>query len=147
MKNFHYGHGVMVAMAAFILIMAHFMVRAINNQEELVAQDYYAQELRYQQRIEQLERTMALGRTTVEARKGELVITLPTTVHQRAVSGELYLMRTNNARLDHRATVQASAEGRVVVDTSTLPPGAYLMQFDWAVDGKDYFTEERVHLP
>lgn len=147
MKHFTYGHGIVLALSAFVLLMAWFMVRAIHNQEELVTNDYYAQELRYQDRIDQLERTAALGSVAVDAHPGLLTITLPSNLLGAQVTGELYLMRPNDARFDHRQTVRADGEGRIVVDTRQLARGAYAMQLDWTANGEDYFTEQRLYLP
>ena len=59
--KFSWGKAIFLVMTAFVLLMASFMYRAAFNQEELVAENYYEQEIKYQQQIDKLNRTGALG--------------------------------------------------------------------------------------
>ena len=144
----HAGHAIVVAMALFILIMAQFMVRAYHNQETLVAEDYYADELRYQEQIDKLGNAAALGAAVhVEAVPGRLVLTFPDTVRGKEITGELFLMRPSDERGDLRLPLMVDAEGRFTVDTGALFKGAYQVQVEWQVDGRAYRTEDEVYLP
>lgn len=143
----HAGHAIVAAMAAFILIMTQFMVRAYHNQETLVAEDYYAQELRYQEQIDKLQNVKALGEDVrFEVRPGRLELNFPSALHGRKISGELFLMRPDNERGDLRVPLNVDAEGRSTVDTGNLLKGAYSLHLEWAADGVAYLTEDRVHI-
>lgn len=144
----HAGHAVIVVMAIFILIMTQFMVRAYQNQESLVAEDYYAKEIRYQEQIDKLHNTSALEEAVrIEALPGRLVIDFPQAMHGQAITGELFLMRPSDARSDLRIPVVADANGRFTVDTGEQLKGAYTVQLEWQSGGTAYLTEDNVHLP
>ena len=144
----HAGHAVIVVMAIFILIMTQFMVRAYQNQETLVAEDYYAKEIRYQEQIDKMHNSSALGEAVrFEALPGRLVIDFPQAMHGKAITGELFLMRPSDARSDLRIPVTADADGRSTVDTGEQMKGAYSVHLEWQVAGIDYFSEDKVHLP
>lgn len=144
----HAGHAVIVVMAIFILIMTQFMVRAYQNQESLVAEDYYAKEIRYQEQIDKLHNTSALEEAVrIEALPGRLVIDFPQTMRGQAITGELFLMRPSDARSDLRIPVAADANGRFTVDTGEQLKGAYMVQLEWQAGGTSYLTEDSVHLP
>lgn len=143
----HAGHYIVVVMAAFILIMTQFMVRAYHNQETLVAEDYYARELRYQEQIDKLHNVAALGEDVrFEVRPGRLELTFPTALNGTAITGELFLMRPNDARGDLRVPLRVDAQGRFTVDTEPLLKGAYSVHLEWEADGVAYLTEDRVHV-
>lgn len=144
----HAGHAVIVVMAIFILIMTQFMVRAYQNQESLVADDYYAKEIRYQEQIDKLHNTSALEEAVrIEALPGRLVIDFPQAMRGQAITGELFLMRPSDARSDLRIPVAADANGRFTVDTGEQLKGAYMVQLEWQAGGTSYLTEDNVHLP
>jgi len=143
-----WGHSIAIAMAIFILIMAQFMVRAYHHQEALVAEDYYARELRYQEQIDKLGNAAALGEAVrFDVRPGEVVLTFPEVVRHGAITGELFLMRPSDARADHRTAVRADSAGRFVLDTRGMLKGAYTVHLEWSSGGQDHLTEDRLHLP
>jgi hypothetical protein len=144
----HAGHAVVAVMVIFILIMTQFMVRAYHNQETLVAEDYYGDELRYQDQIDKLKNVSTLGQDVkVDPQPGTLTFTFPEVLRGKAIAGELYLMRPSDAAADHRVAFTVDAEGRYVLDTRTMPTGAYTVQLEWNAEGTKYLTEDRIHLP
>jgi nitrogen fixation protein FixH len=143
----HAGHAIVVAMAAFILIMVQFMVRAYHNQESLVAEDYYAKELRYQEQIDKLRNAAALEQEVrFDALPGRLVITFPPSVPPATIKGELFMMRPNDESADRRVPLRVDPQGRFSVDTSDLPKGAYSVHLEWKAQDVAYLTEDRIHL-
>ncbi len=144
----HAGHAVIVVMAIFILIMTQFMVRAYHNQESLVAEDYYAKEISYQEQIDKKHNTSSLGEAVhIEALPGRLVIDFPKAMHGQAITGELYLMRPSDERSDLRLPITADGNGRFTVDTGDQLKGAYTVQLEWQAGGTAYLTEDNIHLP
>lgn len=143
----HAGHAIVAVMAVFILIMTQFMVRAYHNQETLVAEDYYARELRYQEQIDKLQNVVALGEDVrFELLPGRLELTFPAALRGKPITGELFLMRPNDARGDLRVPLRVDGEGRFTVDTEPLHKGAYSLHLEWEADGVAYLTEDRVHV-
>ncbi|MFN6114481.1 MAG: FixH family protein, partial [Flavobacteriales bacterium] len=85
--KFSWGKAIFLVMTAFVLLMASFMYRAAFNQEELVAENYYEQEIKYQEQIDKLNRAGALGEAVrMEVVGNELVISFPQEVQGRALS-------------------------------------------------------------
>lgn len=143
----HAGHAIVAAMAAFILIMTQFMVRAYHNQETLVAEDYYAKELRYQEQIDKLQNASRLGeKVRFEMTPGSLEIRFPADVNGKLVSGELFLMRSDDARADRRVTVSVPEGTSFTVPTKDMLPGVYSVQLEWTADGVAYLAEDRIYV-
>ncbi len=144
----NWGHGVIMVMAAFIAIMVQFMYRAYHNQESLVAEDYYARELRYQEQIDKLANAAALdGKVQVDVRPGQIVFLFPEQVRDQAISAELFLMRPSDARGDHQVRMAVGEDGSAAVDTRELFRGAYHLRLEWSAAGTEYLLEDRIHLP
>jgi hypothetical protein len=142
-----WGRAIFLVMTVFVLLMASFMYRAAFNQEELVAEDYYAQELRYQDQIDKLNRTAALdGQVHMELTGGTLRVEWPQAVRGKAVSGELYLQRPSDARADARFPVKPDTSGVAIIDLGDRLKGAYNAVLEWSADGTTYLTQERLYV-
>jgi hypothetical protein len=145
--KFSWGKAIFLVMTAFVLLMASFMYRAAFNQEELVAEDYYAQELRYQDQIDKLNRTAALdGKVHVVLNGSTLQIEWPQAVRNKAVAGELYLQRPSDARADARFPVKPDTSGVAIIDLGDRLKGAYNAVLEWSADGTTYLTQERLYV-
>ncbi len=144
----HAGHAVIIVMVIFILIMTQFMVRAYYNQEALVADDYYAKELRYQEQIEKHHNSAGLAEPVHFAvHPGRLVLTFPGSVQHGPITGELFLMRPNDADGDLRVSVTVDPQGQYTLDTEPLMKGAYSVHLEWQAGGTDYLSETAIHIP
>jgi hypothetical protein len=135
-------------MTAFVLLMASFMYRAAFNQEELVAENYYEQEIKYQEQIDKLNRAGALGEAVrMEVVGNELVISFPQEVQGRALSGELYLQRPSDARADARLPVSVDSLGQMRVPIDQRMKGAYNTVLEWRADGDEFLSKDRIYIP
>ncbi len=146
--KFSWGKAIFLVMTAFVLLMASFMYRAAFNQEELVADNYYEQEIKYQQQIDKLNRTGELAETVrMEVVGNELVISFPAEVHGKSVSGELYLQRPSDSRADARIAVAIDSLGRMHVPIEDRMKGAYNTVLEWRADSVNYLSKDRIHIP
>ena len=136
-----------IAMIAFAGMLAYFLVLAAQNPEPLIAEDYYEQELKYQDRIDAGSRTLALsGKVRIAATREVLMVGFPTEVKDRAINGTLLLLRADVAGED-RSIVIASAPGGSFTEAVTLRPGRYIAQLEWRADTTKYYSEEQLIVP
>lgn len=146
--KFSWGKAIFLVMTAFVLLMVSFMYRAAFNQEELVAENYYEQEIKYQQQIDKLNRTGALGEAVrMEVVGNELVISFPPEVRGRAVSGELYLQRPSDSRADARLAIVVDSLGMMRVPIEERMKGAYNTVLEWRADEDEFLSKDRIHIP
>lgn len=144
----NWGHGVVLVMVGFIAIMTQFMYRAYHNQESLVAEDYYAKELRYQEQIDKRANASALGAVvSVEVLPGRIVFVFPEQLRDAEIEAEAYFMRPSDPRGDQRMRLTVGEDGRAEVDTGDLLRGAYHLRLEWSAAGTEYLLEDRIHLP
>lgn len=129
--------------AVFIAAMVSLTMR---ERIELVTTDYYEQELKYQERVNQLERTAKLGEQLHWELKGStLQLHFPEVFANRKIHGKIYFLRPSDARMD--ATVVLSENtGKTTVQLGKLPRGMYKMQVSWLVDTTTYFNEGFIQI-
>lgn len=137
-----------LVLTAFAGLMVFFVVMAARNPEPLVTEQYYEQELKYQDRIDNTSRANALTLAVrIEAGTRGVRLTFPEEMHGRMISGELTLLRPNDPTLDRHIAVKADAKGGYEALNVGLVSGRYNALLEWNVDGVAYYTEEKLVVP
>ncbi|MEP5610795.1 MAG: FixH family protein [Cyclobacteriaceae bacterium] len=132
---------VFVLFAAFILYM---VVQAFNQNYDLVAEDYYAQEINYQQKLDQKTNLEKLEkRVSVSMEKKSIILSFP--MDQKPI-GEIYFYHPSRKLFDQRVAISMDSENRQIVDRAGLTPGNYRVNITWESEGKEYFQQEKIYI-
>ena len=143
----NWGTGIAATLAVFVGMMAWFAMRAINNPESLVAEDYYQRELHFQGEIDKLDRSRSSGEyVQVDQSTGSIVLQFPHTTGKGPITGRLQLMRPSDARGDRMVDVHPDSAGRFEFDTHDLLKGAYRLRLDWTRDGEERLHEQPIDV-
>lgn len=124
--------------AAFILTLV-FKTMSINN--ELVTEDYYQQELRYQSTLDKMKHSAAL---THEWQDSGLVLTFPAS-DTSSIKGIIEFYRPSDASKDFKIPIQLT-EGKQTFLKPMFTKGLYKMKVDWTEDGTAHYFEEDIYL-
>jgi hypothetical protein len=144
----NWGKGLALAMIAFAGMMTWFVIKASQNDPSLVTDDYYAAELKYQVRIDEVGRARALSApVAIALTRSSARVDLPAEMQGREVTGTLTLQRPNDPRADRIIVLPATTDGVYTVDDLALLPGRYNVLLEWKADGITYATEEKAHVP
>lgn len=140
-KNFTWGHGIVVALGAFmvfILSMIFIFSRGWQN-AELVSDDYYRDELVYQQVIDAKNLAEALPqKPKYEQNSSGIKIIFPADVAANSSAVRFDLFRTEDKRLDIKKDVALSSDHAFLIPAKVLAPGNYTLKLHWHKNGKDY---------
>ena len=139
----NWGKGLAISLIAFAAMMAAFGIASARRTETLVTENYYAEELRYQDRINAQVRARALS-APVRITVGEdrVRIQFPGEMTGKMITGQLRLLRPNDARADRELALSADPEGSFVSQALGLWPGRYDATLEWQVGGIAYHTAE-----
>lgn len=137
----NWGHGLtlsFIGFAGFIIFMA---VKSFDQNIDLVTEDYYREELNYQQRIDQIQQTKAQGmEAEVELSDGLLVLTFPSAPDK----GEAHLYRPSDSQFDQR--FQLSQAATMAFDRTDFLKGYYILKISWEAEGQAYYQEKGIVL-
>ncbi|MCB0767846.1 MAG: FixH family protein [Flavobacteriales bacterium] len=143
----NWGKGIAAALIAFAAMMAWFLVKASQNPEPLVTEDYYAEELRFQQRIDGMVKAQAFSApVTMTFERDRVWLRFPAELAGEPVSGELALLRPNGPKAD-RSFQFVTDSGAVLIAGVDLLPGRYNAALTWTARGDELYTEEKVFVP
>lgn len=143
----NWGTGIAATLTFFVGMMAWFAVRAMNNQEQLVTEDYYQHELRYQGDIDKMSGALRDHQhVDVHAKNGVISLRFPASADGQAIKGTITLMRPSDIAGDRVLNVVADSAGLALVPVDGLGKGIYRLRLDWSADGTDRLQEQRLEV-
>lgn len=139
--KFTWGHGVIVALASFIIFILSMIFLFPNGQKnsELISDDYYTEELQYQDIIDAKNRADKLQeKPTVELQKSGAKISFPKSYNNQNTKFNFYLYRTDDQNLDVKKDFTLDAENNFVVPAKILIKGSYTLKVKWTTNKTNY---------
>ncbi len=114
---------------------------------DLVAADYYEQEIRYQGQIDSLQHARQRAESTLvtyDPQAKVISIALPQGLPSARLSGKVQLYRPSAVNLDCQFALEPMANGVQTIDASKLQPGLWKVRVSWTVDREDYFVDQAI---
>lgn len=140
----NWGYKIALVYTAFALFMIALVINSMKHNNDLVADDYYEQELKFQDKIDKQNLVAVNGKQVIWKQEGSaLKLTFPAT---EEVSGEIKLFRPSDAAKDFQIAVKPDSAGNQQIDLTAISTGKYLLQIDWVENGKAYFQESVIIL-
>lgn len=139
----NWGQSIILAYVLFAVFIGSLVVVCLRQDVQLIAPDYYQQELMYQK---QLDRMNNANRLTVQpvlrvsAGWLDVEYAMMADTQQRT----LELFRPSDERFDRNFKLSSQVQQRL--DVRSLPPGVYKARLRWTMQGKEYFLEEVIYL-
>ncbi|MDW7695238.1 FixH family protein [Flammeovirgaceae bacterium SG7u.111] len=141
--KFHWGHGIALFIAFFVLFIGVLVVKSFMTTFHLEADNYYEQELAYQQRIDNTENANSLTEPlSCRLDGGSIVITYPPEHLEKGLKGTIYLFRPSDATKDQKVAINIDTTGKQKLSTSGMLKGFYKVKVEWEIEGGDKFYSE-----
>lgn len=134
--------GIPVFLALFALALVVFAVWSTGHDDALVADDYYAQSERYQERIDERRRAQAFDAFGLHVDRAAQRIELA--FGDAAAAGTVIFYRPSDAELDRTVVIAPDAEGRQTIEMDTLAPGLWTVRIAWSAGGEALYHEEQI---
>ena len=137
--KWNWGKGIALSFTVFCGLMVFMVIQSFQTDFFLVSRQYYVDELKYQERIDELQRTKDSGiLISQKTEKNTLFFNINTDSH---IAGQIYFYRPDNALLDH--TVKFN-DKQIKIDKAELVPGRYIAKISWLDQDKSYYREEEL---
>lgn len=131
----------------FAFGIATLVTLSIRSDEDLVSEDYYEHEVRFQNQIDRQQRTAAyleqLG-VQYDAAQANLELRIPAEHASKHATGMVKLYRPSDARLDRELPLNVNAAGIQDVSTAQLASGLWKLRINWQVDGQEFYSEKPI---
>lgn len=123
-----------------VLYMSRFEVN-------LVAKDYYRQEIGYQAQIDKMKNVSALSEApdvALDPDSRTLIVKFPPEHGGAELKGSITLFRPSDSRMDRHLPVQIGADGKQIISVDGLAKGLWRVKVDWQADGLEFYFEDKV---
>ena len=136
----------MTVYIVFVAGIAVMVYKSSSQKIDLVTTDYYAKELKYQDRINAIKRTETLSaKVAYEVKDNTVIITLPSEFEMKEVTGNALLYYPADDGKDIKKDfITNNRTVRISIPASAK--GSYQLQLNWIAEGSDYYFEKNIFL-
>jgi hypothetical protein len=126
-----------------IVFLVGFWIFASQLKYDLVTEDYYQEELKYQDQIDRIERARSLSSPIILSEEtGSLLINYPVEMHSIPLDGNIVLFRPSDAAQDRSVKIMLDAEGKQRINTAALESGLWRAKILWTMNEEEYYFEQ-----
>ncbi len=140
-KNISWGHGVVLALGSFIAFIL-FLIFVFSNgmqNSELVSDNYYQDELTYQDVIDAKTNAEDLPEKPVYQQTGEgITITFPQSAVPDDQQVNFDLFRTDDSNLDVHKKISLNSQQKFTIPSKVIVAGSYTLKLKWQKNKKPY---------
>lgn len=139
-----WGHGVVIALGAFILFILGMIFFFPNGQKnsELITDNYYEEELKYQEVIDAKNLADRLTeKPSVTVEKPGITVTFPEAFNNQNTKFSFYLFRTDDKNLDIKKEFTLSEKNAHLIPAKVLSKGNYTLKVLWT-SGKTKYQRD-----
>ncbi len=136
--KFNWGIGITIAIVLFMSYILLMVFKATSTTQHLQAEDYYAQEIGYQEKINALRLGDSYYKMKLTQKGKKALVELPKDFESDDSQIEVALLRPNDSALDLSFSVPLH---KPEIDGKKLIPGAYRVTLSWVHEGQKHATE------
>lgn len=139
-----WGYKILFGYTVFVAGIVFLVVKASSQKFDLVTKDYYEEELKYQDIIDQSANTANLSAPLiVDQTATEVRIALPPEMKGKKKSINFYLYCAADAKRDLRKKFEIT-ENEILQPLPAAMSGMYELKLSWRVEGVYYYFEKKL---
>lgn len=138
----NWGWRIAIFYGSFVVMMVGMVILAFQQDFDLVADNYYEQEIAYQGRIDQLTNASDDNQTVGVTANAE---TVELAFASNASDVKVHFFRPSDDTMDFLLE-EADVDSEINVPMERFSKGKYLVKVEWKSNGKTYFQEADLFL-
>ena len=143
--KFNWGTGIFIFYTAFVVFILALVFRTSQERIDLVTDDYYQQELEYQNIIRKKDNASNLDPAlTYSIDKMNVTFYFPPS--QEGILGGVKIYRASNKTFDKEFEIDLNDQNQMIVSMDDSPLGLYKMMVTWESDSIGFYVEEDIYL-
>ncbi|WP_430809937.1 MULTISPECIES: FixH family protein [unclassified Carboxylicivirga] len=145
--KFNWGHGIVVVIVAGVLGLLSLMFITTRQRIDMVTDDYYPKELKYEDQISKIKNYKALAKKVTVEQKGGVLITFPDNIADADdIKGSVHLYRPSDKSLDIEMPVKLNEAYRMLLPLEAFKKGKYEVIIEWQANGQPYLTRQVLYI-
>lgn len=138
---------IIVSIAAFVVFILSFVYKVTflpQYDHHLVSENYYKDELNYQQEIDKLNNGSALKENIfLKKVKEGLQVVFPKEFKPTEISGVIYFKRLSNDKIDFKYPIKL-VSNEFLIKNENLVEGRWDVKVEWSVKSQQYMFKEKL---
>ncbi len=147
MKKLNWGVGIVITIACFIGFIMFFVIKMSTDKKydhDLVTEEYYKQELAYQDQIDAQQNSARLAKNIqVEVTAEGIQILFPS--EKQNIKGEVNLYRPSNKKLDLEIPISLENQ-QMLIPAEKLVEGKYKLSINWKSNKTTYLYKKDLQI-
>jgi hypothetical protein len=145
--KWNWGTKLVLAMAAFMIMVIVFVVLMMRENISLVEEDYYPKGQVHQELVEKKRNASSIGELVrIEKINNEVRLVFPEQFKKNQISGTVHFYHRIDDRLDETIVLSNTDSIGFIFPLSDMQ-GRYIAKIDWVYDGVAYYIEKSIELP
>jgi hypothetical protein len=142
----NWGYKILFVYLAFAAGIAFLAIKSMNEKMDLVTPNYYAEELKHQDKINQETNVSHLSSVVkIDEQDGKLLIHFPKDFDNKTIEGSVKLYCPSDENKDYTKNFQ-SKNNEWILSIPAVNKGLHEIHLTWKVDGVDYYFEHKMML-
>ncbi len=140
----NWGTKIIIAFVCFIGLIFGLVYTSINHDISLVADNYYEQELAYEDQIQRIKNSNDLKEKLdfkIDRQALMATFTFPGAIKEQFKEGTIHFFRPSNAKMDMEYPMLMGKEGVQEVNLKELSNGFWKIKINWKSDKKEFYQE------
>jgi len=131
----------------FALVIGTMVGISMTKNIDLVSENYYEIELKYQDKINMISRANALTeKIKIESTAQAIKVKYPDVFSNDNIKGKINFYRAMDKKKDFSIDISKNNYSIQEISTVSMDKGNWKMQIYWSVNGEDYFSESDLYI-
>jgi hypothetical protein len=141
--KFNWGTKIALVYLLFVAGILFLVMQSSRQKIDLVTPDYYEQEIKYQERIDQSKRAEALqGKLSVNVTGEIIALTFPEDHKGKQIKGHVWVYYPADETLDLKEDFDTQdGSHQFTLPSDDKRTGMCIVKTSWTTDGLDYYME------
>ncbi len=144
--KFTWGTGIAIFYIAFVVVMVGMVVYSKTLDNSLVVENYYDEDLRFQEKIDKLENSAKLEKDLdiLTTKNLDVLLSFPEQI--KNIKGTVLLYRADDKAKDARFDISVNEHNQMLIPGNKYLGARWTVKVDWQGDGTPYYKEKDILL-
>lgn len=146
----NWGTKIIIVMSVFVAGILFMVITAMRQTDmQLVAPDYYEQEIAYQSTIDKVNNYSHLPNKPSlidNQQQHQLKLDCSMLNEYQKIKGKIAFFRPSNSKLDFNTKISLDENGIQWIDKAHLASGKWTVKLDWELNEKGYYHEQTLFI-
>ena len=119
--------------------------KAFKTEVDLVSDDYYEKEIKYQDQIDKINNAGNL-KNLIACNQNEKELVISFADISNNATGEIFFFRPSDQSRDFKKSLAMDSHKEQRFDKKLFTNGYYKVQIDWETEGKKFYVEKEIFI-